>query len=169
LSYVPIKSIRLILMMRRRTLPLLCFVLLTAMATNAQESRSIPTAVSGVYSISFNLSILSALPAKTMITCKAQIVPSQGGLGTPHAAPGPVETAKKLAVVTGSKATCAVKIPFAWTVTGVQRGVELSYEIDAVSHSAAVPLLVRSSARQNINAPFPVSGGNTSLNFHLVF
>jgi hypothetical protein len=117
------------------------------------------------------LSLLSTLPLKTTITCKAQIVPGQGGPGldNSHPAPGPVETAAGLAVVAGPKATCAVKIPFAWTVTGSQGGVVLSYEIDAVSRSGAAPLLVRSSARQGISAPFPASGRNASLRFDLVF
>jgi hypothetical protein len=48
-------------------------------------------------------------------------------------------------------------------------GVVLSYQIDAVSHAGPAPLLIRSSARQNISAPFPVQGGNTSLSFNLVF
>jgi hypothetical protein len=150
---------------------LLCVALLASAAASAQENRGNPVAVSGVYSVTFNLSILSTLPAKTTITCRAQIVPNQGGpgLGNPHPVPGPVETAAGLAVVTGPKATCAVKIPFAWTVTGSQGGVVLSYEIDAMSHSGAAPLLVRSSARQNISAAFPAAGGNANLSFRLIF
>lgn len=150
---------------------LLCFALLASAAASAQENHNSPVAVSGVYSVTFNLSILSTLPARTTMTCKAEIAPGQGGsgLGNPHPAQGPVETAAGLAVVTGPKATCAVKIPFAWTVTGAQGGVVLSYEIDAVSHSGAAPLLVRSSARQGISTPFPAAGGNASLSFNLIF
>lgn len=150
---------------------LLCTALLASTAASAQGGPNRPAAVSGVYSIVFNLNILSTLPAKTTITCKAQIAPNQEGpeLGNPHPAQGPVETAAGMALVTGPKATCAVKIPFAWTVTGAQGGVALSYEIDAVSHAEAAPLLVRSSARQNICAAFPASGGEASLSFNLTF
>lgn len=150
---------------------LLCTALLASTVASAQGDPSRPAAVSGVYSIVFNLSILSTLPAKTTITCKAQIAPNQEGpeLGKPHPAPGPVETAAGVATVTGPKATCAVKIPFAWTVTGPQGGVALSYEIDAVNHAGAAPLLVRSSARQNIGAAFPASGGRANLSFNLTF
>jgi hypothetical protein len=150
---------------------LLCTALLVSTAASAQGGPDRPAVVSGVYSIVFSLNILSTLPAKTTITCRAQIAPNQEGpdLGKPHPAPGLVETAAGVATVTGPKATCAVKIPFAWTVTGPQGGVVLSYEIDAVSHSGAAPLLVRSSARQNISAPFPAQGGRANLSFSLTF
>jgi|WetSurMetagenome_2_1015567.scaffolds.fasta_scaffold21498_5 hypothetical protein len=168
---VPIKKLEGFSMAHPRISLLLCIALLISAAASAQENRNRPAAVSGAYSVTFKLSLLSTLPARTTITCKAQIAPNQGGpeLANPHPAQGLVETATGLAVVAGPKATCAVKIPFAWTVTGMQSGVVLGYEIDAVSHLGAAPLLVRSSARQNITAPFPAQGGNASLSFNLVF
>jgi hypothetical protein len=157
-------------MARVRISLLLCLALLASAVASAQKDRGNPTAVSGVYSVTFNLSILSTLPTETTMTCQAQIAPHPGvGLGNRRQALGPVETAAGIAAITGPKATCAVKIPFAWTVTGMLNGVVLSYQIDAVSHAGPAPLLIRSSARQNISAPFPVQGGNTSLSFNLVF
>jgi hypothetical protein len=152
--------------------PLLLCVALLASATGAVagtvEERGTPTAVSGVYSITFNLNILSTLPAGTMITCRAQIAPNQAGLDLRNRqlAARPVAAVGRVAV-TGPKATCAAEIPFAWTVTGTQGGVVLRYEIEAVSGSGVAPPQVRSSARQNIGTAFPASGGNARLSLNV--
>jgi hypothetical protein len=149
---------------------LLCFALLasaTEAAAGTVEERANSTTVSGVYSVTFNLNILSTLPAGTMITCRVQIAPNQGGLDPRNrqlAAP-PVAAVGRVAV-NGPKATCAAEIPFAWTVTGAQGGVLLRYEIEAVSGSEALPL-VRSSARQNVSVAFPTSGGSTNLSLNV--
>lgn len=161
-------------MARVRFPMLLCFALLSAgaaQAANVPEDRGAPATVSGVYSVTFNLSIASTLPAGTTITCRAQIAPNQGGLNllNPQLVAVPVGTAAGLAAVTGSMATCAAEIPFSWTVTSPQGGVMLSYEIDAVSGSGSAPLLVRRSAQQNIGAAFPASGGSARLSLNLTF
>ena len=153
---------------------LLCLALLApaaALAVGAPEHRGSTTTVSGVYLVTFNVNIASTLPAGATIVCKAQIVPSQGGGGflNHQLAAVPVETAAGLATVTGSTATCAVEIPFSWTVNGAQSGVSLSYEIDAVSSSGSAPLLVRSSAQQGIGEPFPAAGGSASVSFNVTF
>jgi hypothetical protein len=122
--------------------------------------------VSGVYSVTFHLNLTSLLPAGTMIACRARIAPEQGGLNLrnqqlaafPAGAEGRV-------VVNGPTADCAADIPFAWTLAGARGGLLLSYEIDAVSRSGAI----RSSARQNIRAAFPASGGSASLNLNVPF
>jgi hypothetical protein len=69
----------------------------------------------------------------------------------------------------GSTASCATEIPFSWTLTGAEGGVVLSYQIDAVSNSGSAPLLVRSSAGQNIAAALPAAGRNASLSLNLAF
>jgi hypothetical protein len=160
-------------MARVRFPMLLCVALLSAgaaQAANVPEDRGALATVSGVYSVTFNLSIASTLPAGTTITCRAQIAPYQGlNLLNPQLVAIPVGTAAGLVAVTGSMATCAAEIPFAWTVTSPQGGVMLSYEIDAVSGSGSAPLLVRRSAQQNIGAAFPASGGSARLSLNLTF
>jgi hypothetical protein len=161
-------------MVRLRIPMLLCAALLVSAAVpavGAPEQRASSTTVNGVYSITFNLNIASSLPAGTTITCRAQMVPGQGGLnlGNPQLAATPVETAAGVATVAGSTAICAAEIPFSWTVTSAQGGVMLSYEIDAVSSSGSTPLLVRSSARQGIGAAFPAAGETASLSFNVTF
>ena len=127
--------------------------------------------LSGAYSITFNLSFASTLPAGTTIICRARIAPNPAnpGLGNSLFAATPIGTGVGLAAVTGSKATCAAEIPFAWTVESARGGVVLSYEIDAVSNAGAVPLLLRSSARQGIGAALPASGQTASLSLGMTF
>jgi hypothetical protein len=157
-----------------RTPLLLCVALLTsasALAAGVPELRGSPTTVSGIYSLTFNLRIASTLPAGTTITCRARIAPNQGGieLRNQQRPPAPVGAVTALASVTGPTATCAEEIPFSWTVLNARGGVVISYEIDAVSNSGSIPLLVRSSGPQNVGVTFPAPGGRASLNFNLIF
>lgn len=157
-----------------RTPLLLCVALLTsasALAAGVPELRGSPTTLSGVYSLTFNLSIGTQLPAGTTITCRARIVPNQGGIDLRNQLPpsAPVGSATGLARVTGQTAVCAQEIPFSWTLLSARGGVMLSYEIDAVSDSGSIPLLVRSSGQQNVGLEFPAPGGRASLSFNLAF
>ena len=155
-----------------RTLSLLSAALLAVFASSAVGQQHFTT-VSGVYVVTFNLRIDSTLPAGTTITCRARIVPSQGGsqgdldLRNQQFAAFPVGTAVGRAAVTGAMATCAAEIPFSWTVTSGQGGVMLSYEIDAVTTSGSAPMLLRRSASQGISTTFPASGGSTSLSLNV--
>jgi hypothetical protein len=153
---------------------LLCIALLTsasAQAAGVPELRASSFTVNGVYSLTFNLNLASTLPAGTTITCRAQIVPNQAGVEfRPHQlAPIPVSTATGQAAVAGSTAICAAEIPVSWTVMNGQGGAVLSYEIDAVSNTGSIPLLVRSTGPKNIGVAFPALGGSASLRFNLTF
>jgi hypothetical protein len=148
---------------------LLCIAVLASVAASAAdgpELRSTSTTVSGVYSVTFNLSIASRLPAGTTISCRAQLVPFSGGqaLLNPRLAALPAETATGLTMVTGSKATCAAEIPFSWTAASARGGGVLNYEIDAVSNSGAARI-----AQKTLGVALPASGGNASLSLNLVF
>lgn len=137
--------------MERLRIPLLFgLALLASAAAQAASLPASPERAAGVYSVTFNLRLASKLPSGTTITCRAQIVPSQGGLNpqNPRMAAFPVGTATGLAAVTGSTATCAAEIPFSWTVASARNGLVLRYEIDAVSSAGATPLLSGSSAPQ---------------------
>jgi hypothetical protein len=163
---------------------LLCLALLApvselaagaALAAGAPELRGPSATVSGVYLVTFHLNIFSPLPAGSTITCRARITPNPAGLNlrNPQPAAFPPAAAGQ-ATVTGTTATCAAEIPFAWTLASGQDGlatgqneIVLSYEIDAVSNSGSVPLLVRSSTGQSIGVVLPASGA--SLNLSLAF
>jgi hypothetical protein len=161
-------------MSRIRTPLLLCVALLTsasALAGGVPELRVGPITVSGIYSLTFNLRIASTLPAGTTIICRARIVPGQGefDLRNQPLPAIPLGMTTGLASLTGSTATCAEEIPFSWTVLNARGGVVLSYEIDALSNSGSIPLLVKSSGLQNVGAAFPAPGGRASLSFNLTF
>ncbi|MGD0801560.1 MAG: hypothetical protein ABR906_09610 [Terracidiphilus sp.] len=158
--------------MARLRIPLLCFALLAplvALAANVPEERGAAT-VSGVYSVTFHLRLASMLPAGSTITCRARIQPNPVGLDPryPQVAVEPVMGAG-LAAVTGSTATCAAEIPFAWTLTSFQGGVVVSYEIDAISSSGGTPMQAPGSAARTVAAAFPASGGSSSLTLNLSF
>lgn len=161
-------------MARIRIPSLLCIALLvsaSASAAGVPDLRASSLTVSGIYSLTFNLNIASALPAETTITCRAQIVPNQAGFDPRNQPPAaiPVRTVTGLASVTGSKAICAAEIPFSWTVLSERGGAVLSYEIDAVTGSGSIPLLIRTTGQQSIGVAFPASGGSARLNFNLTF
>jgi hypothetical protein len=135
------------------------------------SGRAAPAALNGVYSVTFNLQILTPLPAETTITCRTRIAPNPNGLelNSSQLVSILVETATGLAVVNGSTATCATEIPFSWTLTSALGGIVLSYEIDAVSNARSGPVLLKSSVRQGIGAAFPVSSGSANLVVNLTF
>ena len=151
-----------------RILLVLCLGLMapvSALAAAAPVLRGPSAMVSGVYLVTFHLKFLSSLPAGSTITCRARITPNPAGLDLRNPQPGAnIAAAVGQATVTGPMATCAAEIPFAWTLASGQDGMVLSYEIDAVSNSGPVPIVLRSSAGQSIGATSPVSGDSLSLN-----
>jgi hypothetical protein len=146
-------------------------VAVAAWATPPPEHRGVPVAVSGVYSVTFNLTIASTLPSGAVITCKAQIVPAQSLLQSQsqQGAVTPIESAAGIATVTGSTATCPVEIPFTWTLASAKEGVGLSYEIDAFNVPGTLPTVVRTSLQQGIPEAFPASGATSSVSFSVNF
>ncbi|MGB8261920.1 MAG: hypothetical protein WCE75_16275 [Terracidiphilus sp.] len=152
-------------------LALAALVPLAAWAGPAPGRRGGNTAtVSGVYSVTFNLNLASTLPAGATIVCKAQIAPGgQQQFFQSQPAAVPVESAAGVAQVSGATATCAVEIPFSWTVNSSSSGVSLSYEIDAVNATGALPALVRVSGQQGVAESYPAAGGTASLSFNVTF
>jgi hypothetical protein len=153
------------------------FLLFASLASTTAWSRPVaehhgqgPTAESGVYSITFNLNIVSTLPANSTITCKAQIAPA-GSMESSfnQQAAVPVESASGVAAVTGATATCLVEIPFSWSVERARNGASLSYEIDAVNASGTLPAVVRTSIQQGVAEAYPSSGGTSSVSFNVTF
>jgi hypothetical protein len=153
---------------------LLCIALLisgSARAADTPELRGSSNTMSGVYSLTFNLSLASKLPTGTTLTCRVQIAPNHGGLDlrSQQLAQIPVRTVAGPAGMPGSTTTCAAEIPVFWTLLNARDGAVLIYEIDAVNNSGSVPMLVRSSGQQNVGVAFPASGGRASLSFNLTF
>jgi hypothetical protein len=150
---------------------LLCMALLAWSAVSAAglpQPRGL-IAVSGVYSVIFHLSLTRELPAGSIITCRARMTPIPAGLDLRNVPLAATPVAAGQAGVTGSTATCATEIPFAWTVISPPGGVELSYEIDALSLQGSTPILLRSSAQRQASAAFPAAGGSLHLTLDLTF
>ena len=146
-------------MKRARIFMLLSAVLATASAAIGQQQPASVMSVSGVYSVTFNVNIASALPADTTITCRAQIAPNSSGLGLVNLGHAVTPAAAGLATVSGSRATCAAEIPFSWTLTAANGALTVRYQIDAVSRSGAI----LSSAPQSVNTVLPADGGSANL------
>jgi hypothetical protein len=126
-------------------------------------------AVTGTYSITYNIDVVSTLPAGATIVCKAQIAPAIQGVEGQNGLAVPVESAASVATVSGSTATCVVQIPFAWTLNANQTNVVLNYEIQAVNAAAALPVVVRNSVLQGTSEALPASGATSSLTFAVTF
>jgi hypothetical protein len=135
----------------------------------AEHHGGNPTAVTGVYSVTFNLNIQSTLPANSTILCKAQIAPGASFFSNINAQAIPVESAAGVAAITGSTAVCTVEIPFSWTVESTRNGAALSYQIDAVNATVTLPAVVRTSIQQGIAEPYPSSGATSSISLNITF
>ena len=92
---------------------------------------------------------------------------SSRGMPDARLAVTPVATGQVAA--SGSTATCAAEIPFAWMLASPPGGIQLFYEIDATSFQGATPILLRSSATRQAIAAFPVAGGSANLSLSLIF
>ncbi len=128
-----------------------------------------PIAVSGVYSVTFHLNLATTLPAGSILICRVRLAPIPGGIELQSAPLGATPMAAGQVSVTGSTTTCATEIPFSWTLTSPPGGVELYYEIDAVSLQGAAPTLLRSSAQRQLSTAFPAAGGGANLSMSLIF
>jgi hypothetical protein len=160
--------------MKTRTLvSVIGALVLTSLATFAApvaQRKNGSTFVSGVYSVTFNLSIASTLPAGSTLVCKAQIAPNmQQNYYFSQMQAVPVEAAWSVATISGTTATCAIEIPFSWTLSSVSNTATLAYEIDAMNTNSALPSVVRVSRQTGLAAAYPTSGGASSLIFNVTF
>ncbi len=159
-------------MKRLRTLILPLAVLLAsgvgwAAPAADQLDNAGPAAVSGNYTVSFNVSLGSTVPAGATITCRAKVAPNGTFFGSLGRGAVPVGTG--VARVTGNTANCSVEIPFSWTVNDPRNGAALSYEIEAVNGSGPLPGAVRTLTQQNIGVAYPPGGGAARLSFNVAF
>ncbi|MGP8174260.1 MAG: hypothetical protein ACLP7O_06885 [Terracidiphilus sp.] len=166
-------------MRRVRISQTLLAALLASAATGAAPAANTrggaaPSALSGVYSVSFTVNSGSALAPGAAILCKAKAVPNAPPLKNLQLEAVPV--ASGWATLTGSRVTgywamCTVRIPFYWAASNAQNntpgGAVLSYEIDAVSGPGAPAVPV--SRQEGIGVAYPAPGGSASLSFNVRF
>jgi hypothetical protein len=87
--------------------------------------------------VQFRFAIASSLPAGSILTCKAEIVPSPNVFGNGAA---PIAAASARTILRGASAICALEIPFSWTGNRASRALALRYEIDAATPAGGVVL-----------------------------
>jgi hypothetical protein len=127
-------------------------------------------AVSGMFSVTFNIEPVSSAVAGGLIECKAKIAPRLSAFENLSGDVAPVASAAGVASPVaagpaGSSVNCSVEIPFAWLVNDRGNGIALSYEIDAVSGSGVAAL----RTQQPIGMAYPVAGGTANVNLHVRF
>lgn len=157
-------------MKRTRVPQILLLALLASAAAWAapaadQCNGAVPVAVSGVYSVTFNVQVSSATVPGGTISCRAKIAPNLPGFENRSRGVVPVESSRGVVALIGSFANCTVEIPFSWTVADTQNGVALSYEIDAVSGAGMAAV----RTQQGIGVAYPEMGGAASLRLNVAF
>ena len=161
-------------MNRARTLMLLLLVspaLSPALASPApdivaaQRDAAAPVAVSGAFSLVFNVNFALPVPAGATLLCRGRVAPGPFSLENWSAVP--VQTAIGQGGITGPRATCRVEIPFSWKVLNARSGVALSYQIDVVYAAGALPMATL--AQQDVGAPYPAPGATASVVFNVLF
>jgi hypothetical protein len=137
-----------------------------AATPDRQENGHSAAPVTGTYSVTYDIDLVSTLPAGTTIVCKTQIAPVLQGAEGQSGMVVPVESAASVATISGSTATCSVEIPFAWTLSASQANVVLNYEIQAVNATGTLPLVVRNSVLQRTSEAQPAT--TSSLAFAVI-
>ena len=105
--------------------------------------------VSGVSFVQFNAIVGSALPAGSIILCKAKLVPSsnESGAGEGRHRLTPLAETTIAGTLRGSTAECALEIPFSWTGDEGRSEIAVHYEIDAISRPGAVSVVLARGAK----------------------
>ena len=134
-----------------------------------QRSGAAPAAVSGMYTVIFNVQPGPALAAGGKIACRARIAPNLRAFDNLGQGAAPVASAAGVSATVGgdpaSSVNCSVEIPFAWLVNDQEGGVALSYEIYAIGGSGVAAI----RARQGMNVAYPESGGTANVRLTVVF
>ena len=162
--------------MKRAQIPriLLLALLASAAAWAApaadQRAGAAPALVSGVYWVTFSVNPDPAMAAGGVIACKARMAPNLAAFEDPNPGVAPVESAAGVVKLVGSgrassPVLCMVQVPFAWRVSDPGSGVQLSYEIVAVSDSGGAAVRVG----QEIGVAYPEVGGTENVHLKVAF
>ena len=162
--------------MKRARIPQILLLALVASAAvwaapaADQRAGAAQAAVSGVYTVTFDVSLGSIAAAGGTVACRARIAPNLPAFENLNRGAVPVESAPRVVAAAGSRPAgspilCSVEIPFAWTVSDPSSGVALSYEIVAVSGSG----VAAARTGQGIAVAYPEPGGTASLRLDVTF
>ncbi len=112
-----------------------------------------PESSSAVYSLTFQLSSATPLPAGVSLVCRARILPAIPGGDSRNSQPAVAARS-----ATGNQ--CALELPYSWFGNAIPAAM-LDYEIDAVASSGAVLQIL---ARNSVQLPPPAAGTLVRLN-----
>jgi hypothetical protein len=138
---------------------LLASVSLWIAVTISPRSEASAATNSAAYAFTFQVNTPTTVPDGATVTCKAKLAPRLSGIEQVVAAPVPIESIEGVARVSGSSATCSVRMPFAFAADETRNGAALSYEIDG--STASGPVFVRT--QKNISIPLPQVGSTQNL------
>lgn len=146
---------------------LACCTSLATHACGGPAEGNAPVAVFNSF-VELRFNIASSLPAGSILTCKAEIVPGDvDGPDRVFATIGRANGATTLRGTTippGSAGLCALEIPFSWAGNRVPHILLLRYEIDAVGPTG---LIVLQKGRSSAIHLSPLSSGQT-VNLNVV-
>ena len=148
-------------------LPLLLTMSVAVWAAHAvdQHSGAAPQTISGAYAVTFNVKAPSTVRAGSTVTCKARVAPRLSALESLNSQAAPVESPQGVAKLVGTSANCTVVMPFSFA--GVYRldGVDLSYQIEALSGGG----LEAVRRQDGVLVPYPQTGGTASVRTDINF
>ena len=120
----------------------------------------------GTITVSFNITIRSAIPANYVISCGVSAVVTEVSLSGVNLIS---DDATVAATRTGGTAKCTVTIPYSWALVNPSTArLSLSYNLSASKAGAAAGLLNRLSLGTIANMAVPASGATTPFTVNAV-
>ncbi|HUD55326.1 MAG TPA: hypothetical protein VMR02_08875 [Terracidiphilus sp.] len=125
-------------------------------------------AASPVFFVQFNVSVGPSLPAGSIILCKAELVPGSNELdrATSRRWPTLHGQVTSATVLRGPATECALEIPFSWTGNAGPDEIAMHYEIDAIGHPGALPVVLAEGVRTGIRIAGPPAASFVRLGFN---
>src|SRR5882724_6319915 len=113
----------------------------------------------GKLTFNFTITVTSALPAADVITCTAEASVLDVAAGNPI-----IEEAETKATRSGTTATCAVTIPYSWSLTSASTDrMSLSYVIGGTGTTVATALPSRLSSQGLGSFAIPANGTTSTF------
>jgi hypothetical protein len=114
------------------------------------------TTVSGIFKISFVITLASSVPTTDVIVCKLSAVPEYDSISDAATAP---------ATRIGSTATCTVTLPYKWTLPATTTPGEISLVYDIGDNLASIgypqETILRETSAQVFDPPITVPTNGT--------
>jgi hypothetical protein len=109
----------------------------------------------GTVQLTITITLKTPVPAGGAVGCSASVHGSEFETVSPFTSTDYEETAYKMATISGSTATCVVKVPYSWhfpSSTNPTSSFTGAYEIEMVNATSALPPVLRLSASAFVNS-----------------